>query len=1242
MLARIGRDVLVLDLSAEGAAAQEYLGPFLAEETTGGLGRDAAAVLPASPREVGGSAIRLRRFVVGPGRLDILQAGMPEHVSVAALRQVTDNSDYAYVLIDAPADRTGATPSAVVRESLASLAAISDRLVVCLNPQSHNLHETAELTADLCGRIAEQPAVSLVVSHFGEAVEQAERTRQEAEAAFEPFVGARRLITLPTQHYWDYLAILKESPGGALPEAYGRLLHEIAPHERERTIQRPQTLSNRYLATMDRRMTADSVASRATAEPREPVAVLHHPADQQIVEWLAGQLGAHGLDARPCPVPPGAPIEVPDGSVIAVVSRHRNGVLAGLPADVRTGERELVVIQVDEELERLPSAIPASVVHLDRAQPAKMAATRLFAALGLSGVARPVGAAGGGPGALRLFGEPRLRNPAPAKEEMFFGRDKEIREIRRLLTQRHKVTVSGPGGIGKTALVLDYLERFRAEYDTVWWIAAHDIRVVRAKLAELGHQLNVRPRGNLTDATLDLIAAGRAPRGVVDPGKCLLVYDGVTDPARLTPLLPSGGDAHVVITTRHGGDGAGDDNDGEFVLGPLAAEEGVIGLAALFERNDGELAYLTDEEARQVVSAAGRSGAALRLASTYLRNVVNAEKGLGEVGDVSPLRRTLGAALSRVNAVTAGVDCPEAALLELVLEQLLTDPYGARAQHLAEMCAYLSPDGIDLRLLRAPAMLTQFVHPDRGGVREGITADDIDRTMWTGARFGLFDVRWSEDALLRTVPAFESLLLERLSPEQREQRREQVRRGLAGVAVVLPWEGETRMRSAASQWTRSIYQELQRHFDTCEAAEAGDPAIREWVVRQLRFLVRNADQSDLRYVRPLMEALYHRWFEEFRGEELTLRLANELTNVYRGLGRFREAMELDRRMLTEYGSVLGRDHFRILVLRGGITAAYRAMGEFDAAIAEEESIRQHFAATHGPGHPDTLTASHNLAVSQFLSGFADLALATERKVYAGRLHLLGPQATQTLWSEMECGIYTREVGDYTAAVGMLETVEQRMHEAHLDRAGTHRLRARRHLAIARRLADDPAADPEVMEQILRMYEELFGPDHPQTWATRLSLAAEAHHAGKHEQATRLAGEVLAHYESDLGDTHPFTAATRANLAVYQQHAEAYPQALANARRAHDALASRLGAPHPWTLTALLGRVLVEAGQQEKSAVDHAGEALSLASEFLSPEHPILRVASLWSEELRRGASAAALRVPGAVPARHIDITIPET
>jgi len=44
------------------------------------------------------------------------------------------------------------------------------------------------------------------------------------------------------------------------------------------------------------------------------------------------------------------------------------------------------------------------------------------------------------------------------------------------------------------------------------------------------------------------------------------------------------------------------------------------------------------------------------------------------------------------------------------------------------MCAFLSPAGIDLRLLRAPAMLAQFTSADDGE----LTADDIDPTIWAG------------------------------------------------------------------------------------------------------------------------------------------------------------------------------------------------------------------------------------------------------------------------------------------------------------------------------------------------------------------------------------------------------------------------------------------------------------------------------------------------------------------------------
>ena len=59
----------------------------------------------------------------------------------------------------------------------------------------------------------------------------------------------------------------------------------------------------------------------------------------------------------------------------------------------------------------------------------------------------------------------------PLELSSFIGREREVAEVKRLLSERRLLTLCGPGGAGKTRLALaaarDVVEEFR---DGVWWV----------------------------------------------------------------------------------------------------------------------------------------------------------------------------------------------------------------------------------------------------------------------------------------------------------------------------------------------------------------------------------------------------------------------------------------------------------------------------------------------------------------------------------------------------------------------------------------------------------------------------------------------------------------------------------------------------------------------------------------------------------------------------------------------------
>jgi len=733
---------------------------------------------------------------------------------------------------------------------------------------------------------------------------------------------------------------------------------------------------------------------------------------------------------------------------------------------------------------------------------------------------------------------PRIWGNVPQRNMNFTGRVDILAQLRE--GAESKVTavlpgaplpkaLQGLGGVGKTAVAIEYAHRYQSDYELVWWIQADQLPLVRSSLAALAAHLGLEAAGTTgievaATAVLDALRRGEPYR------RWLLIFDNADQPEELNHLIPRG-PGHVLITSRN--------NRWQSVVGTVELD--------VFSRPEsGEFLTkrvpkgLSESDADRLAENLGDLPLALEQAGAML-----AETGM----PVEQYLQQLKDHVMRIMAEGKSPDYPMSMTAAWMLSVSEVERQLPQAKELLRCCAFFGQDPIPRDVFGPGTQVT--------GTRVGeLIADPImvSRAFRELARFALVKIDGRTLSVHRLIQA---LLRGELDPVQQASYQHEVHLILAAGAPAGP--ADSRL------WPR--YNQLVAHVASpaTQLAQCQVPAVRAFALDVVRYLYLS---GDLESCLSLATRFIEHWARDSGPDDPTvLDARRHRGNALRQLGRYAEAYDVIEATLSRTREVLGEENALTLALRNSFGADLRARGNFAAARALDEETGALHEAVFGPEDPQTLRVMNNLASDYALISNYPGARDLHMHVYKLQSQAsTGVSATEVLSSWNGLAWAVRLCGDFTKARDLGADAWDWGRDA-LGPEHYATLRTANALSIAlRRLGAAYDDALEIALQVFNQFRRLFGDNHPDTMAAAINLTNIQRTISHTDEALSLAETTVARYPQVYGPDHPYHYGCIGNLALLRRVTGDPAGAQQLNETALDGLDKRLTRDHHYSLT----------------------------------------------------------------------------
>jgi tetratricopeptide (TPR) repeat protein len=807
--------------------------------------------------------------------------------------------------------------------------------------------------------------------------------------------------------------------------------------------------------------------------------------------------------------------------------------------------------------------------------------------------------AGTRPGPRYPADTPDVWGGVPRRNTRFTGRESLLNEVRRALQEAGAgaavVALHGMSGVGKTQLAAEYVYRFGAEYDVVWWVTADRRVTCRQKLAELAPVLGLSTGVEYGER---LRAARDALRRGTPYTRWLVVLDGADEPEQIWDLVPTG-PGHVLITARN----------------PEWSEHNSILKQVPVYARDESVAFVRRRAPRLTPQEAERLAEALEDLPLLL------DQTAGWLNDsdmsVEEYVELLEGGIDQ-DVVKVSADFPTAFQTgwSILLNKLRdTVP---ESVDLLRLCTFFAPGAIPVRLVR-DLPVDELPEKLRGLVDDPVRwARAINKLrQYAVVRATGLGEREAHDSLndaglgglsgdtLYMHRMVHLIVHQDMPAQDHAEFIGVVRRALVAADPGSPTDSR--------QWPR--YAEITPHLKWADVLHSTDPAAHTLILNCLRYMYLSGEyRAGIKLGRRSLEI-----WKELLGDThpRIWDLNYHHANLMRAVGDYAGTEASERAVVDYLRTERGPQDLEHLRAASGLAADLRGLGQYEEARQISGWILTSYRELLGEQDYRTLNAQNNLAVSLGLLGRYKESLDLNLRTMEARRQLLNPRHRGTLHSEINYTTDLRLLGRYGEA-GSLQSQGVRMHRLLLGPDHPQTLRAEYNLALCQYRSGERGQAGALLTQVLERGERVLGEQDPLVMMFAAAQSCFAREQGDIDQARDISERVLDGYTAMLGESHPYVAGSRANHALILRGVGERDQARTLIGDALDDMTTAVGERHPWTLgCALNASALRNVGGDPEGAAALSEGTVGRATETLGRTHPLTLSARIaYAADLR--------------------------